>query len=64
MVGSMVNKTTLQQPILQNLNTSTDSENMYLNGSLYSGPFHVHIQTGKIMTGKTHTNDSQELRRK
>ena len=54
-----VSKTTVKNNILKNQNSKG---NLYLNnGTAYTGSFHVHMNTGKFMTGGEHTESSQNL---
>ena len=61
--GKKVAKTTLKQPYINNLNTSTHDGELYLqDGTLYEGYFHVHLDDYKAaMTGSEHTEESQDL---
>ena len=60
--GKIVSKTSLNQPNLNNLNTSTNNlELYYKDGTQYSGYFHIHLSDNLAMTGKEHTGDSKEL---
>ena len=60
--GSRLSKTTLKQPIIPNLRTSTWDIDLYLeSGEAYSGLFHVHLKDNNAMTGGEHSKDSQEL---
>ena len=57
-----VAKTRLKQANLNNQNTSGYSVDLYLkDGTLYNGFFHIHLSDNAAMTGKEHTEDSQEL---
>ena len=57
-----VPKTILKQPYIPNLNTSTYKSMLYLeDGTQYEGYFHVHLSDNAAMTGKEHTEDSQDL---
>ena len=59
--GKNVFKTTLKQPNLNNQRTS-DHINLYLeDGTPYDGPFHIHLSNNAVMTGREHTEDSQDL---
>jgi hypothetical protein len=59
--GRRVNKTSIKVKIIPNQNTS-DVGSLYLkDGTLYSGAFHIHLDTGGAMTGGEHTKDSQDL---
>jgi len=60
--GRRVAKTILKQPHWENLNTSTHNAELYLqDGSLYHGAFHIHLADNAAMTGKEHTEESQDL---
>ena len=60
--GSKVAKTLLNQPNLNNQHTSGHDGELYLlDGSLWQGYFHVHLADNNAMTGKEHTEDSQDL---
>ena len=51
-----------KQKILTNLDTNIEGTRMYLkDGSEYTGLFHMHLDTFKVMTGANHTEESQEL---
>ena len=60
--GKKVAKTLLNQPNLNNQHTSGHDGELYLlDGSLWQGYFHVHLADNNAMTGKEHTEDSQDL---
>ena len=60
--GRKVGKTTLKRQHINNQNTSGHDGELYLSdGSLYEGYFHVHLSDSGAMTGKEHTEDSQDL---
>ena len=60
--GRKVAKTSLKQPNINNLNTSTHDGELYLqDGTLYEGSFHIHLADNAAMTGNKHTADSQDL---
>ena len=64
--GRKVAKTLLNQPYINNLNTSTHNAELYLkdeknNLILYAGYFHIHLADNTAMTGNEHTEDSQDL---
>ena len=60
--GRRVAKTTLKQPNLNNQHTSRYSTKLYLeDGTIWSGYFHIHLSDNAAMTGKEHTEDSQDL---
>ena len=42
-------------------NQQSKGEFYLQDGSAYTGFYHIHIDTGKVMTGKDHTKDSQYL---
>ena len=57
-----VAKTSLNQPNINNLNTSTHNTELYLSdGKKYDGYFHIHLIDNAAMTGSKHTEDSQDL---
>ena len=58
--GARVSKMKLMQPYIENL--IAEHDNFYLkDGSPYSGYFHQHIEDGRQMTGRTHTEESLDL---
>ena len=60
--GRKVAKTILKQPNLNNQHTSGHDGALYLSdGNLWQGYFHVHLADNNAMTGKEHTEDSQDL---
>ena len=60
--GYKVAKTTLKQPNLNNQHTSKHNGELFLeDGTLYGGYFHIHLSNNAAMTGKEHTEDSQDL---
>ena len=61
--GSKVAKTLLKQPNLKNQNTSNYNTELYLeDGTKYDGNyFHIHLSDNAAMTGREHTEDSQDL---
>ena len=60
--GKKVAKTLLKQPNLNNQHTSGHDGALYLSdGNLWQGYFHVHLADNNAMTGKEHTEDSQDL---
>ena len=60
--GYKVAKTALKQPNLNNLHTSKHNGELFLeDGTLYEGYFHIHLSDNAAMTGKEHTEDSQDL---
>tara|TARA_Y100000310_G_C20643842_1_gene795477 strand:+ start:384 stop:1022 length:639 start_codon:yes stop_codon:yes gene_type:complete len=56
-----VKQTAINKKIIPNLNTSSHDGDLYLGSKIYTGDFHVHIDTNTPMTGGTHTEDSQHL---
>ena len=60
--GRKVAKTVLKQPHLNNQHTSGYDGELFLEDStLYSGYFHIHISDNAAMTGREHTEESQDL---
>ena len=60
--GYKVAKTSLKQPNLNNQHTSNQNGELYLEGgTLYDGYFHIHLADNAAMTGRDHTEDSQDL---
>ena len=60
--GIKVAKTLLKQPNLNNQHTSNYNTELYLeDGNLWQGGFHIHLSDNSAMTGKEHTEDSQDL---
>ena len=60
--GYKVAKTALKQPNLNNQHTSKHNGELFLeDGTLYGGYFHIHLSDNAAMTGKEHTEDSQDL---
>ena len=60
--GGKVAKTSLNQPYINNLNTSKHDGELYLqDGTKYDGYFHIHLADNAAMTGSEHTEDSQDL---
>jgi len=60
--GRKVGKTLLKQPNLNNQHTSNHNTELYLSGGrLYQGYFHIHLADNSAMTGREHTEDSQDL---
>ena len=61
--GKKVAKTTLKHPNLNNQHTSNHNVELYLqDGTKYEGgSFHIHLADNTAMTGKEHTEDSQDL---
>ena len=61
-VEKRVLKTKLNQPTINNLHTKNIDGLLFLgDGSEYAGSYHIHIETGKAMTGNEHDDTSQEL---
>ena len=54
-----VSQTTTDNKIVKN--QRSEGELYLIDGSAYSGPYHVHIDTGKAMTGGEHNRGSQNL---
>ena len=60
--GKKVTKTILKQPYLPNQHTSKHNAMLYLqDGTKYDGYYHIHLKDNAAMTGKEHTEDSQDL---
>jgi len=60
--GSKVAKTLLKQPNLNNQHTSNYNTELYLeDGSKFDGYYHLHLADNSAMTGKEHSEDSQDL---
>ena len=60
--GSKVAKTLLKQPNLNNQHTSNYNAELYLeDGTRYKGYYHLHLADNSAMTGKEHSEDSQDL---
>ena len=60
--GRKVAKTLLKQPYINNQNTSDlDTSLHFEDGEKYQGYFHIHLADGSAMTGREHTEDSQDL---
>ena len=60
--GRKVSKTLLKQPNLNNQHTSEHNTELHLqDGTKYEGHYHIHLADGAAMTGKEHTEDSQDL---
>ena len=60
--GRKVSKTLLKQPNINNQHTSGYDGELYLqDGTEYSGYFHVHLSDNSAMTGREHSEDSQDL---
>ena len=60
--GSKVAKTLLKQPNLKNQHTSNYNTELYLqDGAKYDGYYHIHLADNTAMTGREHTEDSQDL---
>ena len=57
-----VAKTGLKQPNLNNQHTSNYNTELYLeDGSKYDGYWHLHLADNSAMTGREHSEDSQDL---
>jgi len=60
--GRKVSKTLLNQPYINNLNTSGHDGELYLqDGTKYDGYFHIHLADNTAMTEREHTDNSQDL---
>ena len=60
--GRKVAKTLSKQQHLNNQYTSERNTALYLqDGTKYEGYFHIHLADGGAMTGREHTEDSQDL---
>ena len=60
--GRKVAKTILKQPYIKNQNTSNLDTSLHLeDGTKYDGYYHIHLADNSAMTGKEHTEDSQDL---
>jgi hypothetical protein len=60
--GRKVAKTILKQPYLPNQHTSNLNTSLHLSdGTKYDGYCHIHLTDVAVMTGKEHTEDSQDL---
>ena len=60
--GSKVAKTLLKQPNLNNQHTSNYNTELYLeDGKKFDGYWHLHLADNSAMTGKEHSEDSQDL---
>ena len=53
-------RTRVQKKVYESLHTSSTNKNLFLNGELYKGNFHIHID-GTAMTGMKHSEDSRAL---
>ena len=57
-----VSKTLLKQSNLNNQHTSNmDTSLHFKNGDKYDGYFHIHLADSAAMTGREHTEDSEDL---
>ena len=57
-----VNKTRLVQKTINNRHTGSHDGDLYkADGTLYNGGFHLHIESGKAMTGVEHSKLSEDL---
>ena len=57
-----VSKTLLKQPNLNNQHTSNiDTSLHFKNGDKYDGYFHIHLADSSAMTGREHSEDSEDL---
>tara|TARA_Y100000310_G_scaffold264479_1_gene275120 strand:+ start:506 stop:1165 length:660 start_codon:yes stop_codon:yes gene_type:complete len=60
--GRRVAKTILKQPHINNLTTSEHNTELHLeDGTKYDGYYHIHLADNAAMTGREHTEDSQDL---
>ena len=60
--GNKVAKTLLKQPNLNNQHTSNYNTELYLeDGSKYDGYYHIHLADNSAMTGKEHSEESEDL---
>ena len=60
--GRKVAKTLLKQPTINNQHTSNYNVDILLeDGTKYDGYFHIHLSDNAAMTGREHTEDSQDL---
>ena len=60
--GGKVAKTLSRQPYLNNQHTSGYDGELYLSdGNKYEGYFHIHLADNSAMTGREHSEDSQDL---
>ena len=60
--GGKVAKTTLNKPHINNQHTSNIDTSLHLeNGEKYEGYFHIHLSDNSAMTGREHSEDSQDL---
>ena len=60
--GRRVAKTTLDKPNLNHQHTSEHNTELHLkDGTKYEGYYHIHLADSSAMTGREHTEDSQEL---
>ena len=60
--GRKVAKTLLKQPYINNQHTSEHNTELHLeDGTKYDGYYHIHLADNSAMTGKEHTEDSQDL---
>ena len=63
--ANKVEKTRLNSNIIANLNTSDWKADLYLeNGEIYSGNYHIHLDTKKTMSGSEHSENAVMLYRK
>ena len=61
LVGKRVAKTILKQQHINNQHTSKNIKVYLKDGTLYEGYFHIHLFDKAAMTGKEHTETSQDL---
>ena len=56
------NEIIIESQYLNNQHTSTHNTELYLqDGTKYDGYFHIHLIDNVVMTGNTHTEESQDL---
>tara|TARA_Y100001963_G_scaffold19104_1_gene24143 strand:- start:6548 stop:7096 length:549 start_codon:yes stop_codon:yes gene_type:complete len=58
---SKVFKTKVDKSIIENLYSNN---NLFIFKKRYKGDYHIHLDTGTMMTGASHTNDSKILKHK
>ena len=57
--GGAVGRTIVDNKIIKDQHS--DGELYLKDGSVYSGPYHIHLNTAKAMTGSEHTETSENL---
>ena len=61
-VGRRVTKTGTSSTSINNLHTDNEQGNLYLESEdIYEGSFHIHTKDSSVMTGESHTSESQDL---